>query len=471
MNIFNKTYLIVVAAVLTASCSTDDNNPTNSDNNGKEVKANFTMLTRATSGNGTPANPVAALEVERFNRYWVVFTDGTVANKIVAIVKNTCPLTEQHEFSVKLSPGTYKAYGFANIDGTYLEGLGITMGASMPDLSGTLFTPDTRFFGNSVTTLLPVDTLQADYTNKKNLGIPMTSVNGQTVTITNAVTVDTSIEVVRMFAKLEFVFSNNTGTDITLRSQSVSNLSVNNGDGTGFIPLYNDDSRTFTFLDGKPFKTLSHTYPDGGLQIAQGATDISKSFYVLESQADKLTNSFLLDFDVVATGESPTDATDYMRYALTDEHTLTAIRRNDWIRIPITIGDWQMRLEARTYPPIGGYPEAEIDELASNEFVVKFDGGGDFSIRPFIRKFSDGSDWFGIDNTAKISGTPTITIDDPDHIFTTTPSLTSTGEIRGKMAVASGKKATITISAKVITATTPSLVTKTLTRKIYVTQK
>ncbi len=129
-----------------------------------------------------------------------------------------------------------------------------------------------------------------------------------------------------------------------------------------------------------------------------------------------------------------------------------------------------MRPEARTYPPISSYPEAEVDEAGSNEFVVRFDDGGDFSIRPFIRKFNDGDNWFGIDNTAKVQGTPTISVDDPEGLFITEPALNSTGEIRGRMAVASGKQATITITAKVITSTTP-LLTKTLTRKIYVIQK
>lgn len=464
----NNIYSLALAALLAASCSSDIADDTQKGRD--EVKVSFNLRSRATSGVGVAADPVPALEVERFSSYWAVFTDGSASNKIVAIVKNNCELTEQDEFTVNLSPGTYKVYGFANIDGAYLESLGIVEGQNMPDLSGTLFTPDARFFGNGVTTLLPVETFQADYAASGNPGIPMTSSGGQTVNITNAVTVDASIEVVRMFAKVEFLFGNNTANDLTLRGQSISNLSVNHANGTGFIPLYNDDERTFSFLDGTPFKTLSYTYPDGGLQLAQGATNVSRAFYVLESKADELTNSFLLDFDVVKKGDAPADASDYMRYALTDESTLTAIRRNDWIRIPVVFTDWQMRLEALTYPPIGGYPEAEISELESNEFVVAFDGGGDFSIRPFIRKFGDADNWFGIDNTTRISGTPTITVDDTDGIFLTAPALTSTGEIRGRMKVASGQHATITVTAKVITSTTP-LTTKTLTRKIYVTQK
>lgn len=463
MRLFKEIQLFTLAAALFASCSTDSHIELSE---GQGVNVRFTMTTRASSGTGRPQDPVEALQVERFNHYWVVFTDAS--SKIVAIVNQTCDLTEKDEFSVKLSPGHYVVYGFANIADSYLESLGIAEGNTMPDLSATLFTPDNRFFGHSVTTLLPVETFQADYAAHGNPGIPMTSVNGQPVEITNAVTVANSVEVVRMFAKVEFLFSNNSGSDLTLRSQSISNLSVNNDDGTGFIPLYNKDDRSFTFLDGKPFKTLSHSYGDG-LELVNGVTNVSRAFYVLESQADEITNSFLLDFNVVKKGEDPSDKTEYMRYGLTDESTLTAIRRNDWIRIPITFGEWQMRLEARTYPPIGGYPEAEIED-GDNEFVVTFTGGGDFSIRPFIRKFGDGSEWFGIDNTAKVVGDPTITVTDPDNIFSTAPRLKSTGEILGRMKVATGLKATIDLTVTVATSTSP-LVTKTLTRKIFVTQK
>lgn len=470
-----RIYLFVLTVFFVA-CSNEDAD-IDRPQSGEEVSVHFSLSTRATSG--TPANPVEALQVERFNHYWVVFTDGTAANKIVAIVNNNCSLTERDEFTVTLSPGAYKVYAFANIADSYLASLNIVEGQGMPDLSGVLFTPDNRFFGNSVTKLLPAETFQSDYASNGNQGIPMTSVNGINVNITNAVTVTTSIEVVRMFAKLEFVFTNETGKALTLRSQQVSNLSVNLANETGYIPLYNDDNRNFDFLSNKPYKTLSHEYGEGGLALANDPSlKKSQAFYVLESKADELTNSFMLDFDVYETGKTPdanTPEEDHMRYGLTDPNTLTTIRRNDWIRIPITFADWQMRLEAHTYPPIGGYPEAEIEETESNEFVVKFDGGGDFSIRPFVQKFSDGEEWFGIDNTEKVvisqvagSESPKITVDDPNGIFTTTPKLTTTGEIRGRMAVASGKTACITIKVDVKTSES---VTKTLTRKIFVTQK
>lgn len=465
-------FLLMLTAVSVASCTSDlaENEDAGG---GKAVNVRLSLRSRAVSGTGVPQDPDMALDVERFNRYWVVFTDGSADNTIVAIVKNTCDLTERDEFMVSLSPGTYKVYGFANMSDSYLESLGIAEGSAMPDLSSIGYIPDNRFFGNGVTTLLPVETFYQDYKDGGNYGIPMTSVNGQTVHITNAVTVDTSIEVVRMFAKLEFVYSNDTGTDILLRSQSVSNLSVNRTTG-GYIPLCNDDSRSLEYLQDKPFTTLSHSYGEG-LKLTTGATGVKRSFYVLESLADAVTNSFLLDFDVVrfglAPGTEPTEAADYMRYALTDPNTLTAIRRNDWIRIPVVFSDWQMRLEGRSYPPIGGYATADIKQTPDNEFVATFQMAGEFVLRPFIRKFGDGSSWFGIDNKTRVIGTPTITVvSDPMGILEKVPELNGTGEIMGSLKFVAGATACLSLSVKVVNDKTPS-VPKVLTRKIFITQK
>lgn len=461
-------YICLLAAILLASCTSE--NTDFQDDKGSKGQVRVVMASRAMSGTGTPQDPVAELEVERFNHYWVVFTEATASRKIVAIVKKDCSLTERDEFMVALSPGAYKAYGFANIADSYLESLGIEEGKTMPNLNAALFTPDNNLYGYGKTALVPVEKYQSDYESGKNKGIPMTSINGITVNITDAVTVTTSIEVVRMFAKIEFVFSNETPTDLTLRKQSISNLTTNKNDGKGAIPLMNDDTRTFSFLDGVPFATLSHNFASG-LELASGATGVSRSYYVLESKADETTNSFMLDFDVVKKGETTNAETplyEYMHYGLTNPSTLTAIRRNDWLRIPISFIDWKMRLEARAYPPIGGYPEAEIEETESNEFIVKFKCGGDFSIRPFLRKFSETDGWFGVDNTDKVNKVYDIQVEDDDNLFTKTPEYKN-GEILGTMILTGTGKACVTVKVDVITATTPVKLVKPLTRKIYIT--
>lgn len=448
--------LVLSVCAFLFSCSNVDDVTSPS---GDAVKATFSLSTRASVG--TPHDPIDNSEL--INDYYVVFADRS--GTIVEIFNKDCSPVEIDEFTLELAPGIYRVYAFANIPQSYIATLGLTKGskiAGFPKAFEKVYYPIPGFF--NTTTLLPTDAYGAN--------IPMTSIEAQEITVTERATQTFGIEVRRLFAKLQFNYTNPTDEDLELRSQSVSNLTLNATADKGAVRLMNYDDALVLLSPEARTATLSHNYTTPLLLEKNGGT-ATKSFYVLESKANNITNSFMMDFDVVRKGESPSEARDYMRYALTDPNTLTAIRRNDWIVIPITLAEWQMRLEARTYPPIGGYPEAEISESESNEFIVVFQGGGDFVIRPFIRKTTDGDNWFGIDNTLKIHGTPTIIVRDTDGIFNTQPTLTKTGEIIGNMKVASFKKASIEISVDVITSApgvTP-MTTKNLKRKIFVTQK
>lgn len=455
MRLFKTMYLVLAAALL-AACSTEDTSDITT--NGEKVEVNFTFSSRALSGAGTPQDPVE--DVERFDHYWVVFTSTTSSDKIVKIVKKDCASTERDEFMVELGPGTYKVYGFANISDDYLEGLGIVEGQTMPDLSATLIAPYERYFGAGVTTLLPVDVFTAE-TGTHNTGIPMTSVNGVVVNVTNAITVDKAIEVVRLFAKIEFNIKNDTEDDVTLLSQTVSNLTMNGAGGEAPVRLmYYDPSAGIDLSANAHTATLSHTYT-GGQTIAVGET-LNKAFYVLESRANAITGGFQLGFNI--------DGQD-MRYGLTDANVLTQLCRNDWLRIPISLSDWQMRLKVRTLAPIGGYPEATIDEGENGDFVVELTAAGDISILPEVRKYKDGDNWFHLDNGSRILGTPTISVSG-DDIFVSgcKPQYAAGGAITARIKTGDEARGTacVTVSAKIITnpgAGTP--VTKTITRKIY----
>lgn len=449
MKILRNCILSLVGLLLAVACQQEDDNQTI-----PQGSSSVTIMMAAP----VPTQPKDAVsEVELIQNYRVII--ATATGSVVRCIDGVCdPAVELDPIETTLGLGTYHVYGFANIDTDYLNGLGLCEGGQVPsNIASIRFFMPVPFSG---TTLLPVENMTD--------GIPMTSAR-QTITVTGR-NQTFGIEVRRLFAKLEFRFSNPTSDDMVLASQSISNMTINQDENEGSVLLVNyNDADALNLPTDCPIASLTHTYTTP-LELNAGATNISRAFYVLESQADPISNSFIMDFDV-RTASEPDD--EELRFALTDPETLTAIHRNDWIVIPITLGEWQMRLEARTYPPIGGYPEADIEDSGSNEFVVKFDGGGEFSIRPFIRKVSEGDNWFGIDNTAKISGTPTITVDDTDGIFLTEPTITQTGEIRGKMKVASGKKAGITLTVKVVTSAfgvTP-ITTKILTRKIFVTQK
>lgn len=469
MNIRHLLY-ILIASICSVACTEIDDTVT------EATTATVSLSLKATRAN-TGAYTSDAEECELIKWYRVVITDNN-RKILVCIDKTLSSALEMDPMDeIILNPGSYNVYAFANIDYDYLNSIDIKENGIVPQNINIIkyavpshfnATPDVN------------DKLQGDLVSVTAFAdageyVPMTSLAPQSIEVTSRVNQTFNIEVRRMFAKLEFVFSNNTDEVLQVNSISVSNMTVNKSSTEGSILLRNyEEIRDHITIENN-IATLTHTFGTPSIISTSGET-VSHSFYVLESSANTVTKSFDLTFNVTREGQAATGALeDYMRYALTDPSTITLIHRNDWIVIPITFGEWQMRLEARSYPPIGGYPEAGVQETSDNNFIVTFQGGGDFSIRPFIRKYFDGSDWFGIDDNTKVEGAPIITVDDPTHLFTTTPNgspiLTTTGEIRGKMnSNVSGLSACITISVNVITKTSPKE-TKTLTRKIYVTQK
>lgn len=461
MSLFKNIYLLPLAIImLLASCSNNDPLDNIKTEDGTDNAVIFNLRTTR----GMSASPVSNDEL--ISSYMIVVTQQS---SVVRVLKSEAlTAAEMHPVKAQLTAGEYKVYAFANIpfttSGDYLFNR-FSEGAAMPDLSSFYYNIE-----NGMTGAIPMSN----------------SIEGFDITVVSSPVQNFDIEVVRMVAKLEFMFTNSTESDAEVSAIKVSPLTTSGTSGSCVPLMWYNDNEKLTLSSDATTQEYTHTLVPA-INVAANTTAISAAnstyFYIAESNPDALTQSFMLTFSVKHEGE-----TQELRYALLDKSLGgegsnldgdkdkdVMIRRNDWLRIPIDLSSWQMRLEARTYPPIGGYPEAEIEETESNEFVVKFDGGGDFSIRPFVHKYSDGEEWFGIDNTEKVvisqvegSESPKITVDDPDGIFTTTPKLTTTGEIRGRMAVASGKTACITIKVDVKTSES---VTKTLTRKIFVTQK
>lgn len=443
--------LLLTLGVLT-SCTNDDE--PRRDPSGRQVEVTFDLRTRAAQG--IPTEETSNYEL--INSYWIVFckNDGTIVN----IVKRTCLPCDLDTYSTKMEMGHYRLYAFANIPDSYLESLGIAVGSKFSAMPSQ-FASTYYNFGFSSSTLQTV----SEYERY----IPMTSLEAIPVEVTEQVTQSFSVEVVRLLSKIEFTLQNDTQRTISLHSLSISDLACDNANGTGATPLMLPSNLDdVTFSPAATTATKSSAFATPIVLSAYGSYSGSKLiYYVLPSVANSTTNSFMLSFDMSETGSQTIE---HERFALTDPETITRLRRNDWLRIPIVFSDWQMRLEAVSYPPIGGYPEAEVDETSSDEFVVTFSNPGPFSIRPYIRRLSESTDWFGIDNKQVIHGTPTITLPEEDKaLFETNglPTLKPTGEITGALRTGIAGTAHLTLSVDVIESTTPTLVTKTLTRKLF----
>lgn len=476
MQTFKFTYLLpLLVLALFSSCSGDSITGENDSNEATE-SAIVTFNISTTRGTLKPANN----DNELITSYMIVVAENVGGNpgKIVKVLKATSlTAAEMHSVKASISSGSYKVFAFANIpfsaEGDRLYNK-FTEGAAMPDITAW-------YYGD------------ASFRNGMTGAIPMSnSVNGMDLTVLSNKGENTyAIEVVRMLAKVEFEFMNSSSLeDVTISTVAMGPLTTVGTTENGFIPLswYNDASAlTFYSVDDKKFgtETYTHTITNNSgdpspftLDAGDVTTKPSTSFYIIESNPDPVTKAFNLAFTVRRGSE-----TEEIRYALLDKSLVASgtnldgdddrspfIRRNDWIRIPIDLGDYEFRLEARSYPPIGGYPEAEIDELSSHEFRVNFKEPGDFSILPFIRKYGT-DDWKYLDDTSVIQSY-TFTVDtDPAHGFADifrdgkSPAKKA-NEIVGSIKSDAHGSALVTITINIHDG---AGITRTLTRKMYIT--
>lgn len=447
-------FLTIFALLMTlvVACNSDETQEEGGVGTDGKVAVKFEIASRANTGNYVSD----VTTEEKIQTYRVAFT--TTSGRIAAVVDKTTAPTERDEFEVRLSPANYRIYAFANIPYATLDGLGITLGGTIDNatLAATRYSIPAPY---STTSLLAVD----DFAGH---AIPMTSLCPQLVEVTGRVTQTFGIEVVRLFAKLEFVFTNPNTEGCDIHSQTISNMTTN-GATEGSILLMNpNEGRNELRLPANPtVKTLGYNYTTPLTVAANGGT-AKKSFYVLESRSNDMTKSFELDFDVTPEGQSASVGTEHFRYALTDQNTITLIHRNDWIRIPVTLGDYELRLEALSYPPIGGYPEAEVSAAGKSEFSVKFMSGGDFVIRPYLRKYGT-EDWFTLGDNSKVESY-SIEVDYTSpglaNIFTKAPKMTA-GEILGTLRL--NVTGTVLVTLKVQLKPGLSSVSQTVTRKLY----
>ena len=472
---------MLCVGLIMAACCEENVDEAYSKNYGENVTVHFDIAAADAAPHSRAANVgqyVAQYETwELIKQYRVAFTDPT-SGMIYAVVDKVLTNTvESDPIDIELRAGSYKVYAFANIAFTDLNTLGITKGSTIPADLGTKRFAVNKYFGASLAhNLLPMETFRTDFENGDNVGIPMTSINGQEVTVTERVNQTFGIEVRRLLAKLQFDYSYRmptTAPNLLLKSQSVSNLTFG-----GDVLLMNYEEPRTSINNGAAittFQKLTHTYAGSGKILVPNGTSgdvlFSQSFYVLESQGNAATNSFELDFQIEQqVGVTP--EADKVRYSITDPDYLTLIHRNDWIIIPVNIGEWLMDIDVYCYPPIGGYPEAHIDHTTETEFHVTFDSPGDIALYLNFHKYYDPSTKFYLTDASRIKSV-NITGPGPtdDAIFEAgkAPKYAA-GEITASLANVEGT-AHIDVTVEFVPDTAYPAVTKTITRRIYLTRK
>lgn len=224
MAIKRYTYLLlyIIVAFLFTACSED----TDLDNGkyGPTIKVTGSIHTRAT---GVPED--TTIPEELIKDWWVLLVDNT--NTIVkyidrASTTGSSAAVEREDFSFEVPTGDYIAYSFANISKSTVESLAgsLTVGSAMPDLSGVKY---------------QIGALIADGHNVagNTIDIPMTG--RQEVRFASAGMQFIELEVIRMIAKFEIQFTNESIKDITINSIKMSQSP------SDYVPLLPN----YTYLD------------------------------------------------------------------------------------------------------------------------------------------------------------------------------------------------------------------------------
>lgn len=319
------------------------------------LTASASSLTRSysTSDGVTRASWVdtnAAREGEMMHNCFVVIVQNDKIQDIV--VKNDfTEEVEQTRLKAKAELGDATFYSFANI--TPAE-LGITMTTTPAEIESKYY----KVEGNTTTL--------------STKGIPMS--NKQTVYISSKKQ-QVDLEVIRMMAKVELNFTNDTGYDLSIKSVKLTDITDNAANNVSLLPKIEGGEVV-------PNINASATYKDytvsiggtSGTQVKNGGT-LQTTFYVNESVA-RNPKYFVLSIN--------TDkGTVTNRIAMTE---WSKIARNDYLVIPVKLVDYRIELEPQVFTAIGVIPELNYD---GDRITATFKSYGEFHLKLHVIKRSD----------------------------------------------------------------------------------
>ena len=322
------------------------------------LTASANSLTRScsTSDGVTRASWVdtnAAREGEMMHNCFVVIVQN---GKIQSIVqRDFTEEVEQTSLKAKAELGNATFYSFANI--TPAE-LGITMTTTPTEIESKYY----KVEGNT-------QTLSAN-------GIPMS--NKQTVNITSKKQ-QVDLEVIRMMAKVELNFTNDTGYDLSIKSVKLTDITDNVADNVSLLPMKDASGNVVPNInDAATYKDYTVSIGGtSGTQVKNGGT-LQTTFYVNESVA-RNPKYFVLSIN--------TDkGTVTNRIAMTE---WSKIARNDYLVIPVKLVDYRIELEPQVFTAIGVIPELNYD---GDRITATFKSYGEFHLKLHVIKRSDNTE-------------------------------------------------------------------------------
>lgn len=379
-------YICIWAVCLLAACSAGDDATSFPGQADAENRVGLTLqlsaLSSQTSQSSRSSLTRAAWETDteampgEMMKSWfvVVVQNGTIETIITSDFESGVTEVEKDQVFVKLNTGATTFYSFANIKP---EEIGLNASTSVGQQLPTDFDEQTyQMDGNSKLFHL---SMTSDFQN----GYPMS--NKQTVDVVDNQQV-INLEVIRMVAKVQLSITNDTDHDIVLKSITLSDVTLNGNRNIKLLPNVDSANKLkgVNLADGvaKGTITLKADENNKGITIGKGDTQTA-CFYMNESLVDKREDGgnryFILSLTTV---DEATGTTSNNRYAML---SWNEIRRNDYLKIPIKLEDYQIRWKVEAFSPIGVLPKVKDD---GENLSLDFSYYGEFHIKPEVIKLS-----------------------------------------------------------------------------------
>ena len=374
-------YICIWAVCLLAACSAGDDATSFPGQADAENRVGVTLQLSALSSQTSQSSRSSLWDTdteawpgEMMKSWFVVVVQNRMIEKIITSdLKSGVTEVEKDQVFVKLNTGATTFYSFANIKP---EEIGLdastSVGQQLPDgfdektyqMNG-----NSKFFHLSM-----IPDLQDGY--------PMS--NKQVVNITDNQQV-INLEVIRMVAKVQLSITNATDHDIVLKSITLSDVTLNGNPNVKLLPNVdsNNQLKGVNLVDGVPKGTITLKADENnnGITIGEGAMQ-KACFYMNESLVDKDADGGNRYFILSLTTVDEVTGTTNNRYAMLSSNE---IRRNDYLKIPIKLEDYQIRWTVEAFSPIGVLPKVKDD---GENLSLDFSYYGEFHIKPEVIKLS-----------------------------------------------------------------------------------
>lgn len=377
-------YICIWAVCLLAACSAGDDAtsfPGQADaENRVGVTLQLSTLSSQTSQPSRSSLTRAAWETDtealpgEMMKSWfvVVVQNGKIEKIITSDLKSGVIEVEKDQVFVKLNKGETTFYSFANIKP---EDIGLDastfVGQPLPDGF------DEKTYQMDGNSQLFHELMTPEFKN----GYPMS--NKQMVNITDNQQV-ISLEVIRMMAKVQLSITNATEHAIYLKTITLSDVTQNGNQNIKLLPNVDSNNQLQVNLPNSAKKgTITLTAAENDGMTIEARDKQTACFYMNESLVDKGEDDgnryFILSLTTV---DAATGATSNHRYAML---SWNEIRRNDYLKIPIKLEDYQIRWKVEAFSPIGVLPKVKDD---GENLSLDFGYYGEFHIKPEVIKLS-----------------------------------------------------------------------------------